>query len=33
VTARLVLAWALVGIPLAYGLYKAIETAANLFAS
>lgn len=31
-TARIVVAWAIVGIPLAYGLYHAIMAAAKLFA-
>ncbi len=30
-TARLLLAWALVGIPLAYGLYETLNKAADLF--
>lgn len=30
-TAQIAGAWALVGIPLAYGLYNAIQAAAKLF--
>jgi len=30
-TARIVTAWALVGIPLAYGLVETLRKAANLF--
>lgn len=30
---RLALAWALVGIPLAYGLYETLAKVADLFAS
>jgi hypothetical protein len=30
-TARIVVAWAIVGIPLAYGLVETLRKAANLF--
>ncbi|WP_273543983.1 MFS transporter small subunit [Nocardioides panacisoli] len=30
-TARIAISWALVSIPLAYGLYNAIQAAAQLF--
>jgi len=30
-TGLVALAWALVGLPLAYGLYQTISTASNLF--
>ena len=30
-TARIVLAWALVGVPLAYGLVETLRKAADLF--
>ena len=30
-TARIVVAWALVGVPLAYGLVETLRKAANLF--
>jgi len=30
-TARIVIAWSLVGVPLAYGLVETLRKAANLF--
>ncbi len=30
-TALIAAAWTLVGVPLAYGLYQTVKTAANLF--